>query len=439
MYVESSTATPAVTWVTGRAPASSAGPGEERVVVSEGDPPWPVEVGLSERAAVALDARPGTRLDLQDDFGHQVVARVSGVYSADDPDDPAWTVARRELLSPAVGTSDGVERTSAAALVSAEALPDLRIAVPPDQLTQRIAFLPDPDEVRWEQAPALGRDVVELKTRPGLDSGQTGWESALDLVLADASTQVASARGRAQFPLVGLLATTALTVVLAAQAGAPTQRSTRAGAREGGDAARPRGRARRRVDAGGGGRHRAGWGVTAALLGSAGGRWVLPLLVVTVSRHPVFGALEAGRATRARRLPANRAARRVAGATAAGAPRRAGGRVPGAGRPHVRRPPAARPRRGRPGPGQRAHRLGTGRRVPAGPPAAAAAAAGAAAVGPVGGAGALLRGGPRLRGRAARTVRGRRRGGGGPARLRQRLGRHAAPRPAVGSPARRRR
>src|SRR6478735_3674028 len=48
VYVVSPTEPPAVTWVAGSAPESSAGPGEEDIVRSPGDPPWPVQVGLSE-------------------------------------------------------------------------------------------------------------------------------------------------------------------------------------------------------------------------------------------------------------------------------------------------------------------------------------------------------------------------------------------------------
>jgi putative ABC transport system permease protein len=312
VYVVSPTEPPAVTWVAGGAPESSAGPGEDDIVVSQGDPPWPVQVGLSERAATALNVEPGARLALEDEDGQAVVVRVSGIYSPDGPDDPAWTVAR-ELLSPAVGSSDGVERTSVAALVSPEALPDLRIAVPSDHLTQRITFLPDPEGVRWEQSSDLRRDVVELKATPGLDSGQTGWESALDQVLGDASAQVASARGRAQVPLVGLLATTALTVVLAAQLLARRRAGPLTLARERGATLVGIG-AELAIEsalvavAG----TAVGVGVTAALLGSASGRWVLPVAVVVVLAAPVLGIVEAARATSARRVPANRAARRVA-------------------------------------------------------------------------------------------------------------------------------
>ena len=81
---------------------------------------------------------PGARLTATDQYGQEVDVRVSGVYSPDDPDDPGWTVAR-ELLSPVISVSDGVMRTSVAALVSPEALPDLRIAVPSDDLTDPVA------------------------------------------------------------------------------------------------------------------------------------------------------------------------------------------------------------------------------------------------------------------------------------------------------------
>ena len=93
-YVEAPTEPPAVTWVAGGAPQSSAGPGEEDIVLSDKDPPWPVQVGLSERVAAALGLDPGARLVLEDQYGYDVVALVTGIYSPDDPQDPAWAVAR---------------------------------------------------------------------------------------------------------------------------------------------------------------------------------------------------------------------------------------------------------------------------------------------------------------------------------------------------------
>lgn len=312
VYVQAPTEPPAVTWVAGRPPESSAGPGEERVVVTPGGPPWPVQAGLSEQAAGALGVQAGDRLTLADEFGRPVDVRITGIYTADDPDDPAWTVAR-ELLSPAVGTSNGVERTSVAALVSSAALPDLRIAVPPDQLTQAISFLPDPERVRWEQVSDLRRDVIELRATSALDSGQTGWDSALDRVLADASADVANARGRAQIVIVGLLAATALTVVLAAQLlarrrGDPLTLARERGASLVGIGAELAIESALVAVAGAA----VGVGITAALLGSATVSWVLPVVVVAALAAPLLGTFEAARTTRVRRLPANRAARRVA-------------------------------------------------------------------------------------------------------------------------------
>ena len=288
VYVESPTEPPAVTWVAGGPPESSAGPGEVGIVLAKEDPPWPVQAGLSERAAAALGVEPGARLRLEDQYGQGVVVRISGIYSPDDPDDPAWTVAR-ELLSPAVGTADGVERTSVAALVSPEALPDLRIAVPSDQLTQRVTFLPDPERVRWEQSAALGRDVVELRAAPGLDSGQDAWDSALDRVLADASAQVASARGRSQVLLVGLLATTALTMVLAAQLLARRRAGPLTLARERGATLLGIGvelaiESALVAVAG----TALGVGITAALVGSASVRWVNPVPTLPTYFKPSF-------------------------------------------------------------------------------------------------------------------------------------------------------
>lgn len=312
VYVGAPTDSPAVTWVAGGPPGSSAAPGEEDAVVSEGDPPWPVQVGLSEQAALALGVDPGTRLALTDESGRPVDVRVSGVYVAGAPDEPAWAVAP-ELLSPTVSLASGVEQVSVAALVSPEALPDLRVAVRPDELTQRIAFLPDPDEVRWEQAAALSRDVVELRATPGLESGQVGWDGALDRVLDEASAQVATARGRAQVPLIGLLATAALTVVLAALLLARRRAGPLTLARERGATLAGIG-AELAVESAlvAGVGTVVGVGVTAVLLGWASGRWVLPVAVVALLAAPVLGTVEAARAASARRVPANRAARRVA-------------------------------------------------------------------------------------------------------------------------------
>ena len=312
VYVQSPSDPPAVTWVAGHAPRSSAGPDEDAIVLSAEKPPWPVQVGLSEDAALAVDLEPGDRLAVEDQYGKKIDVRISGIYSPDDPDDPAWTVAR-ELLSPAVGMSDGVTRTSVAALVSPESLPDLRIAVPSDELTEQVAFLPYPERVRWEQSPGLRQDVVELESAPGLASGGTGWDSGLDQVLDDASAQVADARGRAQVILVGLLVTAMLTLVLAAlllarRRAGPLTLARERGATLVGIGAELAVESLLVAVAGAA----VGLATTLALVGSVGWRWVLPAALVAALAAPVLGTIEAGRATSARRVPANRAARRIA-------------------------------------------------------------------------------------------------------------------------------
>jgi putative ABC transport system permease protein len=312
VYVQAPSEPPAVTWVSGVAPRSSAGPGEDDVTLAEDDPPWPVQVGLSEDAAFAMDLGPGDRVTVEDQFGQDIVVRISGIYEPEDPDDPAWTVAR-ELLSPAVGTSDGVARTSVAALVSPEALPDLRIAVPGDELTEQVTFLPVPERVRWEQSSDMQQDIVELEAAPGLASGGIGWDSGLDPVLVDASAQVADARGRAQVLLVGLLVTAILTLVLAAQLLARRRAGPLTLARERGATLVGVG-AELAVEsvlvavAGAA----VGLAVTASLVGSVGWSWVPPVVLVASLAAPVLGTIEAARATSARRVPANRAARRTA-------------------------------------------------------------------------------------------------------------------------------
>ena len=312
VYVQAPSEPPAVTWVSGEAPRSSAGRGEDDISLSEEDPPWPVQVGLSEDAAFAVELVPGDRFIVEDQYGQDIKVRVSGIFTPDDPDDPAWTVAR-ELLSPAVGTSDGVARTSVAALVSPEALPDLRIAVPSDELTEQVTFLPVPELVRWEHSSDLQQDVIELEAAPGLTSGGIGWDSGLDTVLGDASAQVADARGRAQLLLVGMLVTAILTLVLAAlllarRRAGPLTLARERGATLVGIGAELAVESLLVAVAGAA----VGLAVTAALVGSVGWLWVLPVVMVTALAAPLLGTIEAARATSVRRVPANRAARRTA-------------------------------------------------------------------------------------------------------------------------------
>ena len=132
-------------------------------------------------------------------------------------------------------------------------------------------------------------------------------------MLDDASAQVADARGRAQVLLVGLLVTAILTLVLAAlllarRRAGPLTLARERGATLVGIGAELAVESLLVAVAGAA----VGLAVTAALVGSVGWRWVLPVVAVAALAAPVLGTLEAARATSARRVPANRAARRTA-------------------------------------------------------------------------------------------------------------------------------
>ena len=165
----------------------------------------------------------------------------------------------------------------------------------------------------WEQTAELRRDVLGLKAAPGVASGEVGWDSVLDPVLADASSRIDTARGRAQFLLVGLLVTALLTLVLGAQLlarrrAAPLTLARERGATLAGIAVELAVESVLVAAVGAA----VGIAVTATLVGSAGGRWVLPVVAVAVLAAPVLGVAEAARSTDVRRVPANRAARRTA-------------------------------------------------------------------------------------------------------------------------------
>jgi len=310
-YVATPAGAPAVTWVEGGAPRSSAGPGQEAVELDPGAPPWPVEVGLSTSAASALGLAAGDRLEAEDEARRTVDVRVSGVFTADDPDDGAW-LAEPGLLSASTGTTEGVPRSSATALVGDASLPDLLVGVPSDDLSEQVSFAPVPQDVTWRRAPTLRRAVVGLQTGARTGPDATGFDSLLDRVLDRALVQVSTARGQAQVLLVGLTASALLVLVLAAQLLVRRRAGTLVLARERGagllDLALELGVESLLVTAAG---TVLGLGAVALALGSVGWSAVVPVVVAAVVAAPVLGALEAARATGARRVPANRAARRT--------------------------------------------------------------------------------------------------------------------------------
>jgi putative ABC transport system permease protein len=303
---------PEVTYTSGGPPQASVGPDQAGIKVPSDAEPWPVQVALSEAAAAALGLGPGDRLPAEDEQARPVDIRVSGVFVATTPDDVAWQSAP-QLLHPVQGVTEGIERTSAAALVSADALPDLRLGVPSDDLRHRVVFNPLPSRLRWRTSADLGQDVVALKSSPGLARGKIAWDSLLDGVLADGRDQVATARGQAQVLLVGLLGGALLVLVLAAQLLLRRRAGPVAVARERGASLLGIG-AELFVEsllvsvAGAAAGLLAAW----LLVGDVGWGWTVPVLVVASLAGPVLGVLLAAGSTDVRRVPANRTARRTA-------------------------------------------------------------------------------------------------------------------------------
>ncbi|MEO3743099.1 FtsX-like permease family protein [Plantactinospora sp. B5E13] len=309
-YLAADTGGPDVTWIAGSAPGP-AGP-DEAVEIPYHGPPWPVQVGLSEADAAALNLGPGDRIPVKDGQGRDKDVRISGIYRPTDSADPAWSLAPA-LLRPVPG-ADGVGTTRFAGLLSRESLPDARLAVDEDQLRRSVRFAPDPGALSWDTAAALAGTVVELKATSGSSSDRDQslkWESRLDTVLRDARTQVIAASAQAAVLLAGVLTATVLVLLLAADL-----------------------LVRRRTPALGAARHRgaalpdlgaelliesvvltlsaaaAGLALARAAAAGVSWSWTVPVVLAGAVAGPAFGTLAAARASRDRRQPANRAARR---------------------------------------------------------------------------------------------------------------------------------
>ena len=196
-------------------------------------------------------------------------------------------------------------------LVGVAARPADRRAVRRADRADRVPARPGAGALGAELGPAAGRRRARGCARPG--QWRRRLDSALDSGARRASAQVADARGRAQVLLVGLLVTAILTLVLAAlllarRRAGPLTLARERGATLVGIGAELAVESLLVAVAGAA----VGLAVTAALVGSVGWRWVLPVVAVAALAAPVLGTLEAGRATSARRVPANRAARRTA-------------------------------------------------------------------------------------------------------------------------------
>ncbi|WP_214417232.1 FtsX-like permease family protein, partial [Sphaerisporangium fuscum] len=309
---------PRVTWIAGGPPRSAVPEADGHVEVPYEGPPWPVQVALSEADAEALGVRPGAHLPLADDRGNVKKVQLSGIFRPTDSADPAWRPAPW-LLRPVSG-ADGVGTTRLAGLLSRESLPDARLAFEQDQLQRTVRFTPDPGTLTSDSAQAIAAALVTLKATSGSSGALDGslkWETRLDALLWNVRTQIAAASAQASVLLTGVLAVAVLVLLLAADLLVRRRAPALAAARQRG-AALPDIGAELLLESAAVALSAAAAGLALARAAAPGADWgwVLPVVLAAAVAGPVYGTLAAARATRDRRVPANRSARRWAGRTA---------------------------------------------------------------------------------------------------------------------------
>lgn len=298
---------PRVTWIAG-GPPKATGSGAARYPPDPlNERPWPVQVGLSDATAAALRLGPGDRVQLVDAVNRDKNVTVSGVYRAVDPADAAWRLVP-QLLHPVPGL-DGVGSLRTAGLLSPESLPDARLAVDAEQTSVNITFSPRPTELTAGNADDLRSLAVGVVAASGARD-DLQWRTGLDLVLRDIEVRIAGASAQASVLLIGLLTTVAVVLLLAADLLTRRRAATLGGVRRRGASL---------IDIAGellvesvvvaalGGT--AGILLAHLALGSWSWPWTTPVLLVAVAAGPALGTLAAARATRERRVPANRSAR----------------------------------------------------------------------------------------------------------------------------------
>ncbi len=310
-YLEGPDGSPRVRYTSGGPPRASVGHTRAGIELPENGPPWPVQVAVSRASAEALGLRTGDRLALVDQVGRPVAGRVSGIFVPRAPDDPIWRTTP-QLLHPARDPAAAPHTAAAAALVSAAALPDLRLAVPPTDLTQHITADPRPDAVRWATSVALVRALVSLKASPEVASGSVSWDTTLDRVLEDGRAQVAAARAQAGVLLVALLWCALLVLWQAADLVVRRRSRSVVLTRERGGALLEIGselfvEVALWVVAGG----VVGLVATRLAVGRLGLAWWVAVPLLAAVAAAVTGAVVATRSTDPKRIPANRTARRL--------------------------------------------------------------------------------------------------------------------------------
>ncbi|GIF41637.1 FtsX-like permease family protein [Actinoplanes xinjiangensis] len=315
---------PQVTWTAGTAPAA---PADDTAEVGWYAPPWRVQVGVSETAADLFGVRAGALLKVADERGNTKNVQVSGIFRPVDPADPVWAEAPW-LLNPAAD-ADGAGTTRFGGLLTAGSLPDARLAFGPDELERTVVFSPDTTVLTWSAARTVNATVVSLQARSASSNAvdtTTTWRTGLDSVLDEVTAQVETAEVHASVLLAAILAGAVLVLLLAADLLVRRRSPALILARQRGAALTALG-AELLAESALVALAAAGAGCAAALLvtGGVAWLWVAPVLVTAVAAVPAYGILHAASATRDRKTPANRSARRWARHT--GALRRAAAEI----------------------------------------------------------------------------------------------------------------
>jgi putative ABC transport system permease protein len=310
-YVQDDHGGPAVTWVKGHEPRAT---GKGSVEVPIDAPKWEVQVGVSEVEAAALKLGPGDHVPVEDDLHNRYNVLISGVFRPVDPNDRAWQLAPW-LLRP-VADIDGFGATRLGGLMSDASLPDGRLAMLADQMQRSVWFSADPDKLTWESAQKLAATVANLKaTSASSDAQDTSieWTTQLDSVLREVRAQVDAATAQASVLLITVLTGAALVLLLAADLLMRRRRVALTAARQRG-AGLPTLAAELLIESAAVTLPAAAAGLVLAfvLTGGAALGWATPVILCGLVAGPAFGTLAAAQATRDRRTPANRAARRWA-------------------------------------------------------------------------------------------------------------------------------
>ncbi len=194
----------AVTWTAGTPPGAAGAEGQ-------------VQAGLAAPAAAALGVGPGDALAARAPDGREVAVLVSGVFTADDPDDPAW-VRNPRLVRPDTRGAGAARRTALSLLLGDASLPDAGVAAGP--LVRTVTFPARPAGLTAPGADAVARAVTELRAAPVVlgVSPLPRVDSRLADLLDDATATLDAARAQAAVLVAAVGAATALVLLLAAAA-----------------------------------------------------------------------------------------------------------------------------------------------------------------------------------------------------------------------------